>query len=271
MRYWRLIWTSHVTPHPCKYLISFKWTPRIFRVGICLYQFDPSERPRSSPGGGCRFAFATWYAFFMQSNRKISKTIPISSHQILNFLNSPTTIRLLYVQFTHHLRRRKIYSYANKDKQKRSWIYLADKIGRQIKTCQISPQTSIYHHIFFQFPRQNNPRYRAVDPSLQYSCIGHSHSHNGMFIKRSSSYRVCPSHLRLPSYSHVTFSAIIYINSEQVCTYYRKFRKFSTLNQFLLSFLPLTYSPSDLSSEQRRCPTHLMICRASRPCIKSAW
>lgn len=33
------------------------------KVGSRLYQFDPSERPCSSPGGGCIFTFATWYVF----------------------------------------------------------------------------------------------------------------------------------------------------------------------------------------------------------------
>lgn len=36
-------------------------TARISRIGICLYHFDPSECPRSSPGRCHRLTLATWY------------------------------------------------------------------------------------------------------------------------------------------------------------------------------------------------------------------
>lgn len=84
---------------------------RISKVGSLCTSLTPSERPCSSPGGGCIFAFATWFVFSNASYAplltsvhsllpKIRKSEKILRSHSANFssffFNSPTMILVFY-------------------------------------------------------------------------------------------------------------------------------------------------------------------------------
>lgn len=93
------------------------------KVGSRLYQFDPSERPCSSPGGGCIFTFATWYVFstlriicasiffcplfFQKFEKAKNYSDLITPTSQLFFFSYYDTCIVCTIQTAHHSRRRK--------------------------------------------------------------------------------------------------------------------------------------------------------------------
>lgn len=187
-------------------------------------------------------------------NSKKRKTIPISYRQLLNFFffSYYDTCIVCTIQTAHLSRRRK-------------FIYMpvrmkGEKFTRCIKiyirvsswghsTNEKSPYQFSNFHLpphFLQFLRQNNLGYRAVDHySMQYSCIGHSHSHYGIFSKGLALVNCALLTLALSFVLPCHFfrrSSISVLSRYDNWAVYRKFVMF-----FFHSF-PWFHSPSDLSS-----------------------